>query len=166
MGKPKLLHKKATGGAGRTSATFNLMKTQMKKEARFYEHDRHVLRFHGMWDDRASPCGMLNPLEVHYYLADDTLEITEKLKDPLRRGYEAFPTFLKKCKCAKNWEGVKMGQAPDYVTPDDLVAVVICMSLAGQFDYCRAIFLLASTTSNNMIWTSQLLRQSPWSQQR
>lgn len=121
MGKPKLLHKKATGGAGRTSAVFNLMKTQMKKEAQFYEHDRHVLRFHGMWDDRASPCGMLNPLEVHYYLADDTLEITEKLKDPLRRGYEAFPTFLKKCKCAKNWEGVKMGQAPDYVTPDDLV---------------------------------------------
>jgi hypothetical protein len=120
MGKSKLLHKKATGGAGRASAQHKLVKEKMKKAAQFYEHDRHVLRFQALWDDRSSEQGQLNPFEVHYYLADDTIEVCEKLKDPLRRGYAAFPMLLKKSRVPKNWHGVKMGQAPDYVSPDDL----------------------------------------------
>jgi hypothetical protein len=121
MGKPRLLHKKAASTTGKVSAQHTLVKEQMKKAAQFYAHDKHVLRFQAMWDDRSSAGGQLNPFEVHYYLADDTIEVREKLKDPLRRGYAEFPILLKKCRCPKNWDQVKKGQPPDYVTPDDLI---------------------------------------------
>ncbi len=42
----------------------------MKK---FLDHDREVLRFHGIWDDRSSVYGSKIRFNVHYFLADDTV---------------------------------------------------------------------------------------------
>lgn len=34
-------------------------------------------RFYGYWDDRDSEFGTLHNLEIHYFLADDTMEVKE-----------------------------------------------------------------------------------------
>ena len=43
----------------------------------FLKYDRKVLRFYMAWDDRNSLYGELRPFVLHYYLADDTMEILE-----------------------------------------------------------------------------------------
>ncbi|CAB3220752.1 unnamed protein product [Arctia plantaginis] len=43
----------------------------------FLDFDRQVLRFYGYWDDRDSQFGTMHNLEIHYFLADDTMEIKE-----------------------------------------------------------------------------------------
>ncbi|XP_023946226.1 EF-hand domain-containing family member C2-like isoform X2 [Bicyclus anynana] len=60
----------------------------------FLDFDRQVLRFHGYWDDRESEFGTIHLLEIHYFLADDTIEIKEEL--PPNSGMEAGPMFLKR----------------------------------------------------------------------
>ncbi|XP_068633577.1 EF-hand domain-containing family member C2-like [Battus philenor] len=60
----------------------------------FLDHDRQVLRFFGYWDDRPTQFGTIHHLEIHYFLADDTIEIKEKL--PPNSGVEAGPMFLKR----------------------------------------------------------------------
>ncbi|XP_075977828.1 EF-hand domain-containing family member C2-like [Anticarsia gemmatalis] len=44
----------------------------------FLDFDRQVLRFYGYWDDRESEFGTMHHLEIHYFLADDTIEIKEE----------------------------------------------------------------------------------------
>ncbi|CAG9786774.1 unnamed protein product [Diatraea saccharalis] len=53
----------------------------------FLDHDRQVLRFYGYWDDRDSEFGVMHFLEIHYFLADDTIEIKETM--PPNSGMEA-----------------------------------------------------------------------------
>ncbi|XP_046966018.1 EF-hand domain-containing family member C2-like [Vanessa cardui] len=60
----------------------------------FLDFDRQVLRFHGYWDDRETEFGIIHHLELHYFLADDTMEIKEVL--PPNSGMEAGPMFLKR----------------------------------------------------------------------
>ncbi|XP_049873466.1 EF-hand domain-containing family member C2-like [Pectinophora gossypiella] len=60
----------------------------------FLELDRQVLRFYGYWDDRDSEFGTIHQMEIHYYLADDTIEIKEIL--PPNSGMEAGPMFMKR----------------------------------------------------------------------
>ncbi|XP_039752829.1 EF-hand domain-containing family member C2-like [Pararge aegeria] len=60
----------------------------------FLDFDRQVLRFHGYWDDRESEFGTIHLLEIHYFLADDTIEIKEVL--PPNSGMEAGPMFIKR----------------------------------------------------------------------
>lgn len=38
-----------------------------------------MLRFYGYWDDTESVHGVVHDLEIHYYLADGTMEIKENL---------------------------------------------------------------------------------------
>lgn len=70
--------------------------------AQFLDNDRKVLRFYGYWDDTMSEFGDIRKLEVLYHLADDTIEIKEKL--PLNSGRESNGKFLKRGKLPKvNW---------------------------------------------------------------
>jgi len=46
----------------------------------FLEHDRKVLRFYCYWDDTESMFGNLREMVLHYFLADDTMEIVIKQK--------------------------------------------------------------------------------------
>jgi len=45
----------------------------------FLDHDRHVLRFYCYWDDRDEMFGDVRHMILHYYLADDTIEVLQRL---------------------------------------------------------------------------------------
>jgi hypothetical protein len=64
--------------------------------AQFLENDRKVLRFQGFWDDTNNENGDVRVLEVLYHLADDTVEIKEKL--PVNSGRQSNGMFLRRGK--------------------------------------------------------------------
>ncbi|KAK3248003.1 hypothetical protein CYMTET_42513 [Cymbomonas tetramitiformis] len=64
------------------------------KLAKFVENDRKVLRFFCLWDDRNSLYGDRRPYVLHYFLADDTVEILE-VNEP-NSGRDPFPVMLKR----------------------------------------------------------------------
>lgn len=66
------------------------------KLAQFVEHDGKVLRFFCVWDDRDSYAGERLKYILHYFLADDTIEILEEHK--ANTGRAPFPVFLKRDK--------------------------------------------------------------------
>ena len=59
-----------------------------------------MLRFYGVWDDTASEYGERRYLIVTYFLADDTVEITEVVQP--NSGRDGSATFLKRCKLPKD----------------------------------------------------------------
>lgn len=65
----------------------------------FLDHDRHVLRFFCHWDDRDSMFGDPRQMVLHYFLADDTIEIRETI--PANSGRDATPMFLRRAKLPK-----------------------------------------------------------------
>ncbi|XP_034832363.1 EF-hand domain-containing family member C2-like [Maniola hyperantus] len=87
----------------------------------FLDFDRQVLRFHGYWDDRDSEFGTIHLLEIHYFLADDTIEIKEVL--PPNSGMEAGPMFLKRMKIPRKIPShIEMTGGPQFASysPADL----------------------------------------------
>ena len=65
----------------------------------FLDYDRHVLRFYCQWNDSPSMFGDVRWLVLHYYLADDTVEVLEKI--PANSGRDAVPVFLRRAKLPK-----------------------------------------------------------------
>lgn len=65
--------------------------------AKFLQNDRNVLRFTGYWEEQNS--SVVRILEVLYHLADDTIEIKEKL--PPNSGRISNGMFLKRAKLPK-----------------------------------------------------------------
>ena len=76
----------------------------------FLKYDRKVLRFYLAWDDRKSLYGELRPFVMHYYLADDTMEILEVRR--ANAGRDPFPLFLKRGKVYKNLDSYLNIDAP------------------------------------------------------
>ena len=76
----------------------------------FLKYDRKVLRFYLAWDDRKSLYGELRPFVLHYYLADDTMEILEVRR--ANAGRDPFPLFLKRGKVYKNMDSYLNIDAP------------------------------------------------------
>jgi len=74
-------------------------KRSTDKLGQFLDFDRKVLRFYGYWDDRESLHGVLHDLELHYYLADDTVEIKENIQP--NSGRDLGVMFLQRCKLPK-----------------------------------------------------------------
>ncbi|KAK2840356.1 hypothetical protein Q5P01_014096 [Channa striata] len=66
----------------------------------FLDHDRKVLRFNCFWDDTESVFGDLRELVLHYFLADDTVEILEVVSP--NAGRDAVPKFLCRSKLPKH----------------------------------------------------------------
>jgi len=66
----------------------------------FLDHDRRVLRFFCYWDDRDTMFGDRRDLVLCYYLADDTIEIYEKI--PANAGRDNGPVFLRRGRLPKN----------------------------------------------------------------
>jgi hypothetical protein len=64
------------------------------KLEKFLANDRKVLRFFCVWDDRKSLYGDRRPYVLHYFLADDTVEILE-VNEP-NSGRDPFPVMLKR----------------------------------------------------------------------
>ncbi|XP_052782437.1 EF-hand domain-containing family member C2-like [Mya arenaria] len=71
----------------------------------FLDHDRHVLRFYCYWDDTEAMFGDPREMVLHYFLADDTIEIREVI--PANSGRDAAPMFLRRGKLPKNVEALK-----------------------------------------------------------
>ena len=67
----------------------------------FLDYDRHVLRFFCRWDDSPSMFGDVRWLVLHYFLADDTVEVLEKI--PANSGRDAVPVFLRRARLHKVW---------------------------------------------------------------
>ncbi len=71
----------------------------------FLDHDRHVLRFFCYWDDSDNMFGDKRELVLHYFLADDTIEIREIINP--NSGRDAVPTFLRRGPLPKSVEDLK-----------------------------------------------------------
>lgn len=65
----------------------------------FLENDGKTLRFYCLWDDTDSLFGDQRELVLHYYLADDTVEIIEVI--PPNSGRVHVSKFLRRCKLPK-----------------------------------------------------------------
>eukprot|EP01116_Phalansterium_solitarium_P009858 TRINITY_DN241_c0_g1_i11.p1 TRINITY_DN241_c0_g1~~TRINITY_DN241_c0_g1_i11.p1 ORF type:complete len:574 (-),score=256.51 TRINITY_DN241_c0_g1_i11:254-1975(-) len=70
-------------------------KLQLKK---FLENDKRVLRFFSYWDDRANAAafGQLRKFQLHFFLADDSLQIVEDIKP--NSGVLPAPVFMRRTK--------------------------------------------------------------------
>ena len=53
-----------------------------------------MLRFFGVWDDRAALYGDRRPYRLHYFLEDSTVELLET--NERNSGRQAFPVFLRR----------------------------------------------------------------------
>jgi Ca2+-binding EF-hand superfamily protein len=72
-----------------------------KGRSGFEQYDRVVLRFTAMWDDRGSMFGDLQSYTLHYFLADNTVEVLEVPKP--NSGRDPFPKLLSRQQLARNW---------------------------------------------------------------
>ncbi|KAK3586545.1 hypothetical protein CHS0354_022677 [Potamilus streckersoni] len=78
----------------------------------FLDHDRHVLRFFCYWDDTDNMFGDPREMVLHYFLADDTIEIREVISP--NSGRDAAPMFLRRGKLPKNIESLRQpGETAD-----------------------------------------------------
>ncbi|PSN34041.1 EF-hand domain-containing family member C2 [Blattella germanica] len=94
----------------------------------FLEFDRKVLRFYGYWDDRENPHGIFHELEVHYYLADDTIEIKEIIPPNAGRDYGFM--FLHRSKLPKIYKNLPL---PGYDDPHTVLNVLPIGFLKGRY---------------------------------
>lgn len=62
------------------------------------------VRFYAVWDDRDSEFGELRPYTVHYYLADDCVDVMEVKS--VNSGRDSFPKLLNRMKLPKDWKNV------------------------------------------------------------
>jgi Ca2+-binding EF-hand superfamily protein len=95
----------------------------------FLDHDRHVLRFYCVWDDRESNSfGDLRQMVLHYYLADDTVEVREVF--PANSGRDAVPTFLRRGRLPKAVEPLRR---PGEIADRTVLNVFGPMGRGGRF---------------------------------
>jgi hypothetical protein len=91
-----------------------------KKFIQFLMNDRKVLRFNAFWDDHTL-YGARIYFTIHFYLADNTVEINEA--HARNSGRDAYPVFMKRGPLHKKNEtnavpGMMVADAPIYL-PDD-----------------------------------------------
>lgn len=94
----------------------------------FLDHDRHVLRFYCYWDDSESKFGDQRQMILHYFLADDTMEIREVI--PPNSGRDATPVFLRRGKVPKNITSLNL---PGVVTDRTVLNVFGPMGHGGRY---------------------------------
>jgi len=91
------------------------------KLAQFLKYDRKVLRFYCLWDDTPSLYGEQRKFVLHYYLADDTIEIVESYK--VNSGRDPFPLLLGRGKLPVTWD--KPGRKEFYSAADLVIGSTI-----------------------------------------
>ncbi|NWV20190.1 EFHC1 protein, partial [Origma solitaria] len=65
----------------------------------FLAYDTKVLRFYAIWDDTNCPFGDHHPCIIHYFLADDTVEVREVRKR--NDGKDPFPVLMRRQRLPK-----------------------------------------------------------------
>jgi len=94
----------------------------------FLDHDSHVLRFYCYWDDSDSMFGDSREMVLHYFLADDTIEIREVV--PANAGRDAPSVFLRRSRLPK---GVVPLKKPGEMTPRTVLNVFGPMGQGGRY---------------------------------
>uniref|UniRef100_A0A3Q3FMN1 EF-hand domain (C-terminal) containing 2 n=1 Tax=Kryptolebias marmoratus TaxID=37003 RepID=A0A3Q3FMN1_KRYMA len=89
---------------------------------RFLDNDGKILRFYCFWDDTNSTFGDPREFALHYYLADDTIEIFERI--PPNSGRDSVPKFLRRSKLPKQ---------PGEITERTMLNVLDSKSLGNRF---------------------------------
>ncbi|XP_066562925.1 EF-hand domain-containing family member C2 isoform X2 [Amia ocellicauda] len=95
----------------------------------FMDHDREVLRFFCHWDDSEAMFGDGHKLVLHYFLADDTIEILEVLS--ANAGRDAAPKFLHRSKLPKHAPSTK--RQPGETTDRTVLNVFGPMGQGGRY---------------------------------
>lgn len=85
----------------------------------FLEHDRQVLRFYCLWDDTRSMFGDKRYMVLHYFLADDTIEVREVL--PQNAGRDGTGMFFRRARLPKSVEA--LAKLPGATTPRTVLNV-------------------------------------------
>eukprot|EP00756_Hemistasia_phaeocysticola_P015571 Hpha_TRINITY_DN15419_c0_g7::TRINITY_DN15419_c0_g7_i1::g.177425::m.177425 len=88
-----------TGAAGGSSAT----REEVLTTTQFLHNDRKVLRFKACWDDRSKLNGDHRLFHLYYFLADDSIEVTEM--NPQNSGQDPFPSFVRRQRIIKQETG-------------------------------------------------------------
>jgi len=81
-----------------------MMGVNIEATQRFLRNDGKVLRFYAMWSDQ-NMYGEQRPYIVHYFLADDTVEVLEI--NLVNSGRDPFPTFLQRSKLPKDFREIR-----------------------------------------------------------
>ncbi|XP_032422797.1 EF-hand domain-containing family member C2 isoform X1 [Xiphophorus hellerii] len=97
----------------------------------FLENDGKTLRFYCLWDDTDNLFGDQRELVLHYYLADDTVEIIEVI--PPNSGRVHVSKFLRRCKLPKN--------APVQMKPPGAVTTRTVLNVFGSMNEGKHIVL-------------------------
>ncbi|KAF7709475.1 EF-hand domain-containing family member C2 isoform X1 [Silurus meridionalis] len=95
----------------------------------FLQHDRNVLRFYCNWDDTQSMFGDQRQLILHYFLADDTIEIVEVVN--ANSGRDTAPKFLHRSKLPKHAPSPK--RLPGEITDRTVLNVFGPMGHGGRY---------------------------------
>lgn len=128
-----------------------------------------VLRFYAMWDDTNSMFGENRPYIIHYYLADDTVEVREVHKP--NDGRDPFPVLIKRQRlpktfvekqskfrpagtsaCAKvpGWVGVSMEAVSEIqvwsICDENTASVISFRPKKSSFDDHSSLYLWGSRT--------------------
>jgi len=82
------------------------MGVEISATQKFLKNDGNVLRFYCVWDDQKL-LGEKRPYILHYFLADDTVEVMEVKQ--ANSGRDAFPALYKRAKLPKRYTDI----APD-----------------------------------------------------
>ncbi|KAL3315624.1 EF-hand domain-containing protein 1 [Cichlidogyrus casuarinus] len=100
-----------------TRETLREYKTPSSYDARrqTLENDRKVLRFYAIWDDRSEMYGDCRNFNINYYLADDTLEVTEIHKP--NDGYDPFAQLIKRGPAPKTMAHIPRDYPTIYLEP-------------------------------------------------
>ncbi|KAF1776503.1 hypothetical protein JG687_00005106 [Phytophthora cactorum] len=84
---------------------------------RFLAHDREVLRFFAVWDDREKLYGIRHRYTLHFFLADNTIEILESYER--NSGCDPFPKLLNRAKLSKDPERQACAAVCDEAADDE-----------------------------------------------
>eukprot|EP01006_Ploeotia_vitrea_P053971 TRINITY_DN67834_c7_g14_i1.p1 TRINITY_DN67834_c7_g14~~TRINITY_DN67834_c7_g14_i1.p1 ORF type:complete len:759 (-),score=100.08 TRINITY_DN67834_c7_g14_i1:1110-3386(-) len=148
--KPKDDEMEYMGMQGRRT---KLSPAEIAGTKQFLANDKKVLRFYCRWDDRPSLYGDVRLFTIQYFLADDTMEISET--NPPNSGRDPFPSFVKRQKVPKPKAGKFINpnaslsfkkEAAEYYTDRDL--------LIGEYlNVYGRVFLIYDCDS----WTKEFL---------
>lgn len=87
-----------------------------------------MLRFYGYWDDQETDFGYLHHIEVQYYLADDTIDMKEKVVD--NAGHKSSFSFMRRAKLPIVYKGLP---GPGALAPFTLLNVLGSTVQTGRY---------------------------------
>lgn len=128
------------GDGGMSGRRTKLTSSEITSTKQFLALDKQVLKFHCVWDDRSSLYGDIRLFVLQYFLADDTIVVTES--NPPNCGRDPFPSFVKRSKVPKITDGKYVDpnanllfkkEAVSYLTDADLMIGVTVNVYGREF---------------------------------